>query len=291
MQNINMIGYASGVAAGEPGCKDGPVFLHQSACWKALAKKFPFYWEILNPTSTSEKLETITLLNRALAESVAFSLQKQEKFVVVGGDHSSGIGTWSGATKAIGHAEELGLIWIDAHLDAHIPETTPSGNIHGMPLAILLGYGYPELVNIGGFSPKLKPENLYLIGMRSYEEDEKNLLERLNIRICYIDEVKARGFDAVFQEALTHLQAKTKKFGVSIDIDALDPSFVPGTGTPEADGLTLTDVTEAFMNLSGHPTFLGLEIAEFNPHLCPDGRTAETICQLIAAALHFQSYL
>src|SRR3990167_9008246 len=171
--SINFIGYASGVAAGNPGCADGPRYFQEK-----FVAPFPMHWEIVAPDpSLRDKYARVAELNTRLAKATEASVNQQTPFVVMGGDHSSGIGTWSGVSKAIHAKGELGLIWIDAHLDAHTPETTPSGNIHGMPVATLLGYGPTVLTHIALPQPKLHPKNLFMIGIRSFEAEEKTLLE------------------------------------------------------------------------------------------------------------------
>ncbi|MCD6048258.1 MAG: rocF [Gammaproteobacteria bacterium] len=284
MKKINFLGYASGLGAGNPLCADGPFYLKQYSELPNHLKDYSIAWEILQPNlSLSDKKTIIAELNQRLAIATNQSVSKNEAFVVVGGDHSSGIGTWSGVAQATQAKGDLGLIWIDAHLDAHTPETTPSGNLHGMPIAALLGYGDPALTTIAMPQAKIKPEHLCIIGARSFEDGEYELLKQLNVRVYFIEEVKQRGFEAVFNECLAHITQSTQQYGISFDIDGLDPIFVPGTGTPEEDGLDLTEVCHALKSVAGDPRFLGLEIAEYNPHNCPDNRTVRTICQLISA--------
>jgi arginase len=284
MERINFIGYASGLGAGNPLCADGPIYLRQYFELPNYLKDYAIHWEILQPNlSLNDKKTIITELNQRLAIATSQSVSKNEAFVVIGGDHSSGIGTWSGVAQAAQAKGDVGLIWIDAHLDAHTPETTPSGNFHGMPIAALLGYGDPALTTIAMPQAKIKPENLCIIGARSFEAGEYELLKQFNVRIYFMEEVKQRGFETVFAESLSYITQHTQQYGISFDIDGLDPVFVPGTGTPEEDGLDLPEVYHALKKVAGDPRFLGLEIAEYNPHNCPDNRTVKTICQLISA--------
>src|SRR5665213_879539 len=166
------------------------------------------------------------------------TLLQQHKFVsVVGGDHSCAIGTWSGVYDAMHHLGDIGLIWIDAHMDSHTPETTPTNHIHGMPLACLLGYGYPTLTGVLHAAPKFKPENVCLIGVRSYEKGEAALLKHLNVRVFFMEEVQERGFEVVLAEAVQHVNQHTIGYGITLDIDAVDPLEAPGVDVPEPEGI------------------------------------------------------
>lgn len=281
---INLIGYASGAAAAQPGCADGPAYLRASLplAHLALTHQLALHWTLLSPdTSLSQQTAIVTALSKQLATITERCVAAHEAFCVIAGDHSSGIGTWSGVAKALRAEGDLGLIWIDAHLDAHTPETTHSGNIHGMPTATLLGQGYPELTTIADQTTKIKAENICFIGIRSFESEETDLLNKIGARIYYIEEVTERGFTAVFQEALAHVKKNTAGFGISLDLDGLDPSFAPGTGMHEPNGLSLPQVLENLATVRDDPNFLGLEIAEFDPHACPDGRTTQAICDML----------
>jgi len=153
-----------------------------------------------------------------------------------------------------------------------------------MPTATLLGYGHAELLTISDMHPKIKPQHICFIGIRSFETEEAQLLTRLGARIFYIEEVIERGFPSVFEEALRIVKNRTAGFGISLDLDGLDPIFAPGTGMHEPNGLSLPEVLQSFATVCGDPHFLGLEIAEFDPHACPDGRTTQAICDLLRAA-------
>lgn len=283
---INLIGYASGIAAANPGCADGPATLRTSSQLAQLAatQNLLLQWTMLSPDKAlSTQVAIVSALSARLAAATEHAVMQHEAFCVIAGDHSSGIGTWSGVAKALRPQGDLGLIWIDAHLDAHTPETTHTNNIHGMPTATLLGHGHAELLTITDIHPKIKPEHICYIGIRSFEAEEAEFLARLGARVFYIEEVIERGFATVFQEALQIAQNGTAGFGISLDLDGLDPTFAPGTGMHEPNGLSLPDVLQGFKAVCGNSHFLGLEIAEFDPHACPDGRTIQAICDLIAA--------
>jgi arginase len=185
--------------------------------------------------------------------------------VVIGGDHSIAIGTWSGI--AVGHnlCEDLGLIWIDAHLDAHSPQTSISQAIHGMPIAVLLGRGYEELTSIGGPQAKISAKNLVLIGARSFEKEEAQFLKGLGVRVVTMEEVKKRGFESVFDEAIEVASENAKGIGISIDLDAFNPEHFPDVSTPVPGGLCPYEAFPVLKKIARHPKLLGIEIAEYSP--------------------------
>jgi arginase len=152
--------------------------------------------------------------------------------IVVGGDHSCAIGTWSGVHSFLGAGPAPGLLWLDAQMDSHTPETTYSGAIHGMPLACLLGVGDKRLVEVGGAGPKLRPEHTVLLGVRSYELEEAELLQRLGVREMAAPELSRRGFETCFAEALDIVHRAACGFGIRIDLDVFEPRRVPGVGRP-----------------------------------------------------------
>ena len=190
--------------------------------------------------------------------------------VVIGGDHSCAIGTWSGVAEKHG---DFGLIWVDAHMDSHTPQTSITQNVHGMPLANLLGYGdFTHLAN-----PKLKPENLIPIGIRSYEPEEKELLDKLGVKIYYDENCK--NIHKVIEEAINHFPAKLP-LGVSIDMDAFTHKDAPGVGTPEPGGIDLKIFTAA-MQAQSHRKLCCLEVVEFNPTFDKDNITANNVINII----------
>lgn len=285
-KTIHMLGYASGLAAA-PGSLsgEGPEVMRHSSYLSALSKNdINLKWEEILPIeqpADSSKLAIIAAHCKKFAAQVYDVAKKKEFFTVIGGDHSSAIGTWSGAYHAIKNKGSLGLIWIDAHMDSHTPHTSLTGNIHGMPLACLLGYGMPSLINIFNNEPKIQPQHLCLIGVRSFERGEAALLKELNVRIFFIEEVKERGLDAVMKEAIKIVTKGTAGFGVSIDIDSLDPMDAPGTGVPEANGLRAKDLCDALSLLADEPKMMGVEIVEFDPHADKNNKTEKLIPSFI----------
>lgn len=182
--------------------------------------------------------------------------------LVLGGDHSIAIGTWSGIHN--GRTAPMGMIWIDAHMDAHTPETSESGAVHGMPLAVLMGYGDPRLTGIAQHQPVLDPKHVCLIGVRSYEHGEAALLKRLGVRVITPHEVHVRGVDAIAAEALAIAAGAPGGYGVSLDLDAIDPTYAPGTGTREAGGLTAGEARKLTAQVVTAQGLAGFEMVELN---------------------------
>ncbi|MCA3179969.1 MAG: arginase [Burkholderiaceae bacterium] len=221
-----------------------------------------------------------------LARAVGAALDAGRLPVVVGGDHSCAIGTWSAAAAALrrgGEARRLGLVWIDAHLDAHTPETSETQMPHGMPIASLLGHGAPALTTVADAWPKLRPQDLVLIGPRSWESGEAALLARLGVRVIAGDEVARRGFADCMREAVERVSADTAGWGVSFDLDALDPLDAPGTGVPVPGGLRVAEVSAALRGLACDERVVAVELVEYNPTLDVARTTAAATDRVLGA--------
>ncbi|MBA3813379.1 MAG: arginase [Alphaproteobacteria bacterium] len=291
MKNITFIGSASGWGAQIRETEKGPKAFKESGVLSSL--DFPWTWkETLYPLKTSQEvtlspgLETLPYMEDMcvrMSQSVEETLQQQEFPVVIGGDHGIAMGTWSGVTHHLKAKGEFGLIWIDAHMDAHTLETTPSQAYHGMPLAVLLGFGEDSLVNLLREGPALNPAHICLIGIRSFEEGEAALLKHLGVRVYFMKDVQANGFKAIFEEALDHVKQGTKGFGVSIDLDGFDPTEAPGVGTPEPEGLKAAEVIPALSLLQHDPFFKALEIVEYNTDRDKDNKTIFLMRDLLSA--------
>lgn len=285
-RRVRIIGAASGIGAQDRACEDGPVAFHHSQAWHEIADHpmldwgrtiFPPAGDGMSPTAR------IAALCRALADELALSLHESAFPVVIGGDHSIAVGTWSGVARQLG--QPPGLLWIDAHLDSHTPETSYSGAVHGMPLACLLGRGDKRLLNIGLIGEQVSAAHTVVLGPRSYEPEELVFLRRLGVRIIDADEIVARGFRACLDEALARVAAAPAGFGVTLDLDAIDPTLAPGVGSPEPDGLVDYDVRTAMQWIAGQPGLRALEIVEYNPDRDRHGVTAALIANLIGAVL------
>jgi ornithine--oxo-acid transaminase len=264
----------------------GPELLRDLGLDRRLRSRgVPANWQtILHPHRMPDKVPKVADLCQRTAQETESALRAGEFFTVLGDDHSCAVGTWTGAAAALAERGHLGLIWIDAHMDSHVPETSPSGALHGMPLACLLGFGEPSLVNLGGFSPKLSPKHVCLIGVHSFEPEEQALLERLGVRVFHLGEVLRRGLKNVMEEALSIVQSGTAGFGVSLDLDAIDPKEAPGVTTPVAGGISGEEMISALVLLQGKPDFLGIEIVEFDPPRDKNRATLYLASDLLLAA-------
>jgi len=206
--------------------------------------------------------------------------------ITIGGDHSIAIGSISGVVKAFRQRKEtLGLIYFDAHADMNTPETTPSGNIHGMPLAVLLGYGAPELVNVGGFAPKIDPKMCAHVGARDIDAGEREMIRRLGMRFFTMREIDERGLNVCMDEAIAIAKQGSAGYAVTFDVDALDPRDAPGSGTLVRGGLSYRESHLAMEKIAEAGGMRSLEVVEINTALDANNRTAELGVELILSAL------
>ena len=230
--------------------------------------------------SKLKNLKEVTIGSSVLAEKVDAILSQNSFPLVLGGDHSIAIGTLAGASK---HYENLGVIWFDAHGDLNTDGTTPSGNIHGMSLAVSLGLGNDGLVNLHGYSPKIKPENVVIIGARSLDEGERNLVKSKKIKVFSMHEIDRLGMTAVMEETIAFLKEKTDGVHLSVDMDALDPIDAPGVGTPVLGGITYRESHLAMEMLSESGIITSAEFVEVNPILDEKNKTATVAVALMGS--------
>jgi arginase len=283
------IGAALGHGARDRRTEHGPQYLFSWGLMEQLAARGIEVagGDIVHPAYRAPRatpLEIVAEVCAHLSQGVAQALRNGRFPVVLGGDHSCAVGTWSGVSVARGR-KPIGLIWIDAHCDSHTPETSESGALHGMPLAALFGHGDARLTKIAHPGRKIDPAHAVLIGIRSFESGEMQLLERLGVRVYLMAEVLRRGFAAVFEEALAHVRAVADHFGVTFDLDALDPADAPGVGSPEAGGIGAVELVEAFARLHDDPQLVACEITEYNPFLDVENRTAAVVREALANLL------
>jgi len=286
---LKLIGAASCIGARDTRCDMGPAIMQNSRLAVVLNEAgISANWEnILHPQRGDTEIDAIVDLCRQLANVITDTIENGHQFAVIGGDHSCAVGTWSGAANALKLREpdgnpSLGLIWVDAHMDCHTPDTSPSGAYHGMPLACLLDKGPSALRDIGTKGAKLRPQHVCLVGVRSYESAEASLLKQLGVKVFFMDEVKQRGLSAVMDDALSIVK-NTTGFGLSIDLDAIDPVDAPGVGSPTQDGLQAENLIENIIRVKQQKNFIGTEITEFNPFRDVNGKTANLIIDLICA--------
>lgn len=236
-----------------------------------------------------DKLKYLSQIKAAceeLAANVEQILDAGQLPIILGGDHSIAIGSISGfASHCRKRNETPGLIWFDAHADMNTPETTPSGNIHGMPLSAVLGFGTPELINIGGFTPKLEPEYCVHVGARDLDQGERELIQRLGIRFMTMREIDERGMSACMDEAIAIAARASGGYAVTFDVDALDPGDAPGSGTLVRGGLTYREAHLAMEKIAEAGGMRTLEVVEINTALDVNNKTAELGVELILSAL------
>lgn len=282
--SLALIAAPCSLGSTHPGCAEGPAALKKSALLAELSSTTEWL-EIHGLPGFGGGLLAIPQISAfctALAEKVFQCLKQKRPFITIGGDHSCAIGTWSGVAAAFRHKGPVGLIWVDAHMDAHTANSSITGNPHGMPVAALLGHGDQQLTTVYGDFIKILPQHLCLIGVRSYEAEERSLLESLGVRIYYMEEVENRGLHTVMQEALQTVNRGTAGFGISIDLDGIDPLDAPGTGIHEKNGLSGQQLLECLKYIKNFPNFIAAEITEFNPTFEVDNRTEQLMVQIIA---------
>jgi arginase len=235
--------------------------------------------------ANAKYLKEITETCTKHAELIVKTLEAGKIPLVLGGDHSVAAGTVAGVAEFERRKnEKIGLIWIDAHADMNTPETSPTGNVHGMPLAALVGLGPPELANIFDFSPKVAPENCVLVGARDIDAAEKENIRKAGIEVFTMRDIDERGMRAVMEEALRMAGRDTAGYHVSLDMDWIDPEDAPGVGTPVRGGATYREAHLAMEIIADHARMLSFEIVEVNPVIDEHNQTADLAVELAISA-------
>ncbi|WP_425609182.1 arginase [Ureibacillus aquaedulcis] len=227
-----------------------------------------------------KNLKAVAEGNEKLSEKIDEIIRLNRFPLVLGGDHSIAIGTLAGVAK---HDGNLGVIWYDAHGDLNTAETSPSGNIHGMPLAVSLGIGHPALTNIGGYCPKVKPENIVIIGARSLDEGERELIKEKGIKVYTMHEIDRLGMTKIMEETIAYLKERTNSVHLSLDLDGLDPAEAPGVGTPVAGGISYRESHLAMEMLFDASIITSAEFVEINPILDERNKTAAVAVALMSS--------
>lgn len=221
-----------------------------------------------------------------LASRVIEILETDSLPVILGGDHSIAIGSVAGVAKFYQQTNQrLGIIWIDAHLDSNTPETSLSGNIHGMPLAILLGHGPKELTEIAGFSPKVRPEDCVVVGVRDVDPGERDLARQIGLKVFTMRDIDELGMNRVMDEAINIASCDTVGFHATFDIDFVDPNYAPGVGTPVPGGGTYRESHLAMEKIYDSGKAVSIELTEINAVLDIKNRTGKLAAELILSAL------
>ena len=296
-QNVSIIGFPMDLGADRRGVDMGPSALRIAGLQtklESLGYKVDNNGDIKIEIMERQKiknpklkyLDEIIKTSKLLADKVEKVLERGDFPLCIGGDHSMALGTISGiASYCKKRNYKLGVIWIDAHSDMNTDETSPSGNIHGMPLASLLGLGCDELVNIHKFSPKLDPENCALIGIRSIDEAEKVNIKKLGIPIYTMNDIDKLGIHRIIAKVLKQFREKVDHIHISFDVDSVDPSVAPGVGTPVSGGLSYREAHLLMETIAECGCMSSLEVAELNPILDLKNQSADFTSELIASSM------
>lgn len=296
-RRVSILGVPLGFGAGLEGVDIGPAAMRVARINQRIAQlgyevrdlgdmRIERPQHMAEPGEKLKYLLEISHACEALCLEVKKILESRELPIILGGDHSIAIGSISGAASyATERNESLGLIWFDAHADMNTPETTPSGNIHGMPLSVLLGFGATALTEIGGFSPKLDPKFCAHVGARDVDAGERELIRRLGLRFFTMREIDERGMSKVMDEAISIASKASCGYCVTLDVDALDPGDAPGSGTLVRGGLSYREAHLAMEKIAEAGGMRSLEIVEINTALDVGNRTAQLAVELILSAL------
>ena len=296
-RTVRIIGVPLDLGASRRGTDMGPSALRIAGLGKALRRMgytLDREEDIPAPameTGTPEDIEArfkpqILAVCTRLAERVAAILEDGDFPLVLGGDHSIAMGTFAGtASHYQSQGKDVGLLWFDAHGDMNVPGVSPSGNIHGMPLAHLLGKGDEDLKNIQGFSPKVNPENVALIGIRDIDAGERKIINESGIHAFTMREIDEHGMAAVAQRALEIVNNGTAGFHISFDVDGCDPTVMPGSGTLVPGGVSFREAHLLMEYCADDGNLLSMEIVELNPFLDEGNVSAERAMELLLSAM------
>ena len=282
-RHIELIGAAWGLGGAEPNCAEAPEVLAPLLVEALQRCGVPLEaGPMLRPAGNERRKQLVVgKLCGLLASAVADALRRGRLPCVLGGDHSCAGGTWTGVARAM--QGPLGLVWIDAHMDAHTPGTSHTGRLHGMPLAWLLGQDDDPLYGLT--TGVVEPRHVALLGVRSFEPEERERLDRLGVRIMYMDEIRRRGIDASLEEAIGIATRGTAAFGVSVDLDVVTPDEAPGVGTPVPDGVAGGELARALARVAGRRDLIAVELVEYAPRLDPTGSSARVAVEILKSAL------
>jgi arginase len=230
-------------------------------------------------------LKEITRAAKLLARGTEKIMAHGHFPLILGGDHSIAVGSISGiAAFARKKRKKIGLLWIDAHGDMNTPATSPSGNVHGMPLATLLGFGPGDLKSIGGAFQKVSPDNVALVGIRSLDAGERKFIENTGVHVYTMADIDRQGIHRIMKKALTRVTSGTEYVHVSFDLDSVDPTIAPGVGTPVKGGLDYREAHLIMESINDARVMTSLEIVEVNPILDTQNTSAEFAVELVQSA-------
>lgn len=296
-KTVNIIGFPMDLGAGRRGVDMGPSAVRIAGLRAKLERlgykvedSGDIFIQIMEKQRvTNHKLKYINEIiktSKTLAGKVEKVLDKGQFPLCIGGDHSMAIGSIAGISSYCRKNKlKLGVIWIDAHADMNTDETTPSGNIHGMPLAAALGLGNDRLVNFYNFAPKLKPENCAMIGIRSIDNLERETIKKLKMSVYTMTDIDKLGIHRIISRVLKHFREKVDHIHVSFDLDSVDPSVAPGVGTPVPGGLSYREAHLIMESIADCGCMSSLEITEVNPILDSKNKSAILASDLIASSM------
>jgi arginase len=290
---VDIIGVPSDFGANQRGVGMAPMAFRLAGLREKVAAEGIDLRDLGDVTIPPEKakggpknLPQIQRVSQRLADLVTGSLDEGRVPISLGGDHSIAIGSVAGASRHFrSRGKKMGLLWVDAHGDMNTPQTSPSGNIHGMPLAISLGEGYPELVRLLRFSPKVEAVRCALVGIRNLDQKEKDNISRFGIKVLTMKEIDRRGLAAVMEEAIGSVSRGSDGMHVSFDMDAVDPRVAPGVGTAVPGGLSYREAHLVLELVSDSGAMTSLDVVEANPIIDDRNSTAALGVELILSAL------
>jgi arginase len=296
-QKVRIIGVPMDLGQSRRGVDMGPSALRSAGLQAAIKKLGVTVEDIGNlevkqpeEMSIGEKrakyLQEIAETCADVAKVVDKCLQEEFLPLVLGGDHSIAAGVAAGVSNFYRQQKkDIGYIWLDAHGDMNIPDSSPSGNVHGMPLASIMGYGASELTELMGFKPKAEPANIVIVGARDLDAHERKIAKKSGVHVFTMRDIDERGMREVMADAIKHAMDDTAGIAVSLDMDFVDPADAPGVGTPVRGGVTYREAHLAMEMIADSEAMVSLEVVEINPILDEHNRTALLGVELVLSAL------
>ncbi|RDH85301.1 MAG: arginase [endosymbiont of Galathealinum brachiosum] len=282
-KTIPTLGVASCIGGPSYTCSTGPAVLNSSE-YSSVLSNVDLQWESLLEVSNENKnsLNILKKQSHVISQFTQEQFEEEKPFLVLGGDHSIAIGTWAGIMNQLPPNSTFALIWIDAHMDAHTLDSSPSGNLHGMPVSVLLGEAEFELQNCYPSQRCIDGRDLYLFGIRSYEAEELVLLSKNKVNVFDTVRIEKDGGTRKVLEELTNTISRCYDYyAISLDLDAIDPLDAPGVETRENTGLSAKNLLNAFNDIDFGNKFIGLEIAEFDPDNDMQQKTEKLVYEII----------
>jgi arginase len=296
-EKIRIIGVPMDLGASRRGVDMGPSALRVAGLQsrlKQLGRQVEDEGNVMVPQAEEQPygekkaryLDEIAQTCKGLADRVRKTLEEDMFPLVLGGDHSIAVGTVAGAAAYFNKiGKRIGVIWLDAHGDMNTPDSSPSGNVHGMPLASIMGYGPPELVDLGGLKPMVEPRNVALVGIRDLDSKERRFAKESGVHVFTMRDIDERGMREVMAEAIRFASDDTAGIAVSLDMDFVDPTDAPGVGTPVRGGVTYREAHLALEMIADSRTMVSFELVEINPVIDLHNTTALLGVELVLSGL------